>query len=65
MNNCQKVPYDSKQEAREDAREIKNGHRHFSRTANRARKGGRKLRAYECNRCGKWHLTTWSRARFN
>lgn len=63
MSQCQKVPYETKGEASSDAVAMHRGGRHFSRAAARARKGVNKLRPYECNRCGKWHLTSWNRAR--
>lgn len=55
---CQKIPYQSREEAQEDARYIRMQRRYFSKRLGRVAKSGRKLRPYHCPRCGCWHLTT-------
>jgi hypothetical protein len=54
---CQKIPYPDKSAALADAEYIRMQKRHFDK-ARRAPKSGRKLRPYQCPRCGFWHLTT-------
>lgn len=55
---CQKVTYETKQQAVEDANFIKHQARHFSKKQQGHHKHGKKLSAYYCKRCGGWHLTT-------
>ena len=54
---CQKIDYPSKEEAVKDAAYIRVQKRRFNHRSG-SPKSGRKLRPYECNLCGKWHLTT-------
>lgn len=54
---CMKVAYQTKQEASKDILQIKFDRRKFSKHQASA-KDGRKSRAYECPRCGLWHITT-------
>ena len=50
---CNKIKYDSKSDAMKEARQF---------STNRARGvGARHLRAYECHRCGYYHLTSTSK----
>lgn len=55
---CQKIPYESREEALRDIKFMKDQQRHFSRGAANAPKAGRKMRVYVCPHCGKWHVTT-------
>lgn len=55
---CQKIPYDTRHEALDDANRIKIQRRYRSKKHAKAEKSGRKMRPYECKTCGKWHLTT-------
>lgn len=55
---CQKVPYQSRKEALEDARQIRINRNHFSKRVATRPKSGRKLKPYLCPVCDVWHLTT-------
>ncbi len=56
---CNKVPYATKREARDDAKKIVHQRKHASRRSNRmSAKHGKKLREYKCAACEFYHLTT-------
>lgn len=50
---CSKVSYDTKKEAQEAAVWIL----HQANYLGEGKKDAKKLRAYQCTRCFKWHLT--------
>jgi hypothetical protein len=54
---CAKVSYDSKASAKKDIVDIKIHQKFRSKKFASCSKTGKKLRAYECLRCGKWHIT--------
>lgn len=51
---CNKVPYETKADAREHARLVLTDSKH----RNKSRMCNRKLRPYWCPACYKWHLTS-------
>ncbi len=53
---CQKVTYQTKKDALADIKHIKN-QRIFRSKFKKSPKDNRKMRTYECRRCGLWHLT--------
>jgi len=56
---CGKIPYETKSDAVRDAKLVHMAYRNSaSLRAKGGAKAGRKLRPYECPRCGKWHLTS-------
>lgn len=56
MKLCQKISFPSKQAAKTEAKRINVCNKHY-RCAQGA-KNNKKIRAYECPICLKWHLTT-------
>ena len=54
---CTKVSFSNKAEALEEIKHQHNQGIRFSKRKNSS-KSNKKYRAYECPRCGKWHLTT-------
>lgn len=54
---CQKVPYPDKSAAKAMIQEIRI-HRRYRSKGPTSPKSGRRSRAYECPRCGEWHITT-------
>lgn len=59
-SSCNKVPFETKTAAKQEASRVSLTQRHFSRAkATRAKgKSGRKWHVYECSECGQWHLTS-------
>lgn len=58
MNNrCPKIPFRTKAVAQYEIKLQKAQRRHFSKKTS-AKKNSKKLRIYECPRCGCFHLTT-------
>lgn len=53
---CSKITYQTKSEARKDAKVIFAGQKHFSRR--HTRKPTAKMRVYQCRRCDLFHLTS-------
>lgn len=59
---CNKVTYNSKNEALKDAKLLYSNMKHFSK-----RKGNhpvKRMKPYECKRCGKWHLTSKKKRKY-
>ena len=54
---CSKVAYPSRSEAAKDADFILKSSR-LGKGARKVDKDAKKLRPYECERCGHWHITT-------
>jgi len=54
---CSKVAYKDKAAAKQDIIDIKIYQKFRSKKHSKSKKAGQKLRAYECLRCGKWHLS--------
>lgn len=60
MGICNKVGYETKSAAVESANRLRLEMKlHRERTPGKP--NNRKLRPYECNRCGRWHLTSQAR----
>lgn len=60
---CNKIDYESKQDALDDAKLMRAGH---NRHGKFAKSDAKKLRPYLCRYCGKWHLTSkkqWKKSR--
>jgi hypothetical protein len=60
---CNKVPYNTKEEAKKDSKRIRAESVRFNRTLCRS-KTGRKMTPYLCDFCRKWHLSTMSKQLF-
>jgi len=52
---CNKIGYDSQKEATEEGQFL---HKNLRKQKGKMKKHGSKLRAYKCDDCDKWHLTT-------
>lgn len=52
---CNKISYETKTDALADSKLILNGARYFK---GKEKKPAKKLKAYLCPECDKWHLTT-------
>ena len=61
-NQCAKVSYPTKKAAQKDIEFQKSQHIRFSKREKNS-KAGKKHYAYECPRCGMWHLTTLKQSR--
>ena len=59
--SCQKIPYETKKDAIEDARLIKVQHKFRSRSNGKSSKCDKKQYAHKCYFCNKWHLSTQKR----
>jgi len=64
---CNKVGYETKQEAKKDAEFITKSSRTQKQKISKP-KHGKKMRPYKCKYCGLWHLTTkkqfkWSKSK--
>ena len=55
---CQKVPYSTKKEAKKDIKIIKSQQKYRSKKFCNHPKSGRKMYAYFCFFCQKWHLSS-------
>lgn len=55
---CNKVGYATRGEALRDADLIQHARRRFNKRFCTNPKSNRKMRTYECQHCGCWHLTT-------
>ena len=54
---CQKIPFNTQNEALEYIKHIKIA-RKFRSKKNKSQKGNRNVHYYECLKCGKYHLTS-------
>lgn len=59
-NDCNKMGFDTKKAAMKEASRIKSNIKWKARGGSKtlSMKSSRKFRAYECHKCGYWHLTT-------
>ena len=64
MTSCAKIAYESGAEARKDIDHIYNLRRHFKTRCRKNPKDGRRLRPYECHICGKFHLTSQGKRKY-
>ena len=60
---CNKISFISKDEAKSSIRQIEFDKLKYSKK-NRSAKAGRKMRVYECKRCGQWHITTTKQKKY-
>lgn len=62
---CFKMSYETKAEALKDIKMINARRIRFSVKCGRSAKDGRKLRAYYCERCGNYHLTSRGKRKYD
>ena len=55
--SCNRIGFISKSEAKAYIKQVDFNKLKYS-NKNRSAKAGRKMRVYECKRCGQWHITT-------
>ena len=62
--SCQKIPYPDREAALADIEHIKINMRYRSKKHAASQKSNRKMRAYHCLFCCKWHLTTAQKRKY-